>query len=101
MRTITLEEHYATPAFMDGPGHQINEEAEAARTHPRVAAGLTRPIEQLGVPLYLHPTPPSTSSGSSSAGPWTGTRACSWWSATWARPSRSCCPDSNEPCPRS
>ncbi|MFL6294480.1 MAG: hypothetical protein ACJ75M_01285, partial [Actinomycetes bacterium] len=26
-------------------------------------------------PLYLHPTPPSTSSGSSSAGPWTGTRA--------------------------
>jgi hypothetical protein len=23
MRTITLEEHYATPAFMDGPGRQI------------------------------------------------------------------------------
>ena len=31
MRTISLEEHYATPAFMDGPGHQIKEEAAAAR----------------------------------------------------------------------
>jgi uncharacterized protein len=47
MRTITLEEHYATPAFMDGPGRQIKQEAEAARAHPRVAAGLTRLIEQL------------------------------------------------------
>jgi predicted TIM-barrel fold metal-dependent hydrolase len=47
MRTITLEEHYATPAFMDGPGRQIKEEAEAARAHPQVAAGLARLIEQL------------------------------------------------------
>jgi uncharacterized protein len=47
MRTITLEEHYATPAFMDGPGRQIREQAEAARAHPQVAAGLTRLIEQL------------------------------------------------------
>jgi hypothetical protein len=30
MRTITLEEHYATPAFMDGPGRQIKEQAHAA-----------------------------------------------------------------------
>jgi uncharacterized protein len=47
MRTIALEEHYATPAFMDGPGHQIKQEAAAAHAHPQVAAGLTRLIEQL------------------------------------------------------
>jgi uncharacterized protein len=47
MRTIALEEHYATPAFMDGPGRQIRQEAEAARAHPQVAAGLARLIEQL------------------------------------------------------
>ena len=47
MRAIALEEHYATPAFMDGPGHQTKEEAEAARAHPQVTAGLTRLIEQL------------------------------------------------------
>jgi uncharacterized protein len=47
MRTITLEEHYATLAFMDGPGRQIKQEAEAAHAHPQVAAGLTRLIEQL------------------------------------------------------
>jgi uncharacterized protein len=47
MRTIALEEHYATPAFMDGPGRQIKEEAEAARAHPQVAAGLARLIDQL------------------------------------------------------
>ena len=28
MRAIALEEHYATPAFMDGPGHQTKEEAK-------------------------------------------------------------------------
>jgi hypothetical protein len=42
MRTITLEEHYATPVFMDGPGRQIKEQAEAVRAHPEVAAGLDR-----------------------------------------------------------
>ena len=47
MRAIALVEHYATPAFMDGPGHQTKEEAEAARAHPQVTAGLTRLIEQL------------------------------------------------------
>lgn len=47
MRTITLEEHYATRAFMDGPGRQIKQGAKAASAHPQVAAGLTRLIEQL------------------------------------------------------
>jgi uncharacterized protein len=47
MRAIALEEHYATPAFMDGPGRQIKEEAAAAHAHPQVAAGLARLIDQL------------------------------------------------------
>lgn len=29
MRTIALEEHFATPAFMDGPGRKLKERAEA------------------------------------------------------------------------
>jgi uncharacterized protein len=41
MRTIALEEHYATPAFMDGPGHQIKQEAAAAHAHPQVAGSPT------------------------------------------------------------
>ena len=67
MRAIALEEHYATPAFMDGPGHQTKEEAEAARAHPQVTAGLTRLIEQLcdigeaGSPTW---TPPVSTSRS-------------------------------------
>jgi hypothetical protein len=39
MRTIALEEHYATEAFMDGPVRGLKAQAEAARDHPRVAAG--------------------------------------------------------------
>src|SRR5215208_1387469 len=47
MRTITLEEHYATPAFMEGPGLDLKAQAEAARDHPQVAAGYAKLIEQL------------------------------------------------------
>jgi predicted TIM-barrel fold metal-dependent hydrolase len=47
MRTIALEEHYATEAFMEGPGRQLKEQAEAARDHPQVAAGYEKLIEQL------------------------------------------------------
>ena len=47
MRTITLEEHYATPAFMEGPGQDLKAQAEAARDHPRVAADFAKLIEQL------------------------------------------------------
>ena len=28
MKTITLEEHFATPAFLDGPGRDLKEQAE-------------------------------------------------------------------------
>jgi hypothetical protein len=47
MRTITLEEHYATPAFMEGPGRQIKDQAQGAHDHPQVAAKITQLIEQL------------------------------------------------------
>jgi uncharacterized protein len=47
MRTITLEEHYATEAFMEGPGQQLKAQAEAARNHPQVAAGYEKLIEEL------------------------------------------------------
>src|SRR5215216_3943505 len=46
MRTITLEEHYATPAFMEGPGRDLKAQAEAARGHPQVA-GFAKLIEEL------------------------------------------------------
>ncbi len=47
MRTITLEEHFATPGFMDGPGLQLKEQAQAAQAHPLVAGNLARLIGQL------------------------------------------------------
>jgi uncharacterized protein len=47
MRTITLEEHYATPAFMEGPGHQLKDQAQAAHAHPQVAAGITQLLDRL------------------------------------------------------
>ncbi len=47
MRTITLEEHYATPAFMEGPGRQLKDQAQAARAHPQVAAGIAQLLDRL------------------------------------------------------
>jgi predicted TIM-barrel fold metal-dependent hydrolase len=47
MRTITLEEHYATPAFMDGPGRQLKDYARAAQSHPQVATGMTQLLDLL------------------------------------------------------
>ena len=78
MRTITLEEHYATEAFMEGPGRELKAQAEAARDHPRVAAGYDKLIEQLCDlgDAYRAGTwrPQPTSYGSSSAGRSTATR---------------------------
>src|SRR5215217_1763413 len=47
MRTIALEEHFATEAFMEGPGRELRAMAEAARAHPKVAAGYARLVEGL------------------------------------------------------
>jgi hypothetical protein len=42
MRTIALEEHFATPAFMEGPGRKLKERAEALGGRlARVVAELT------------------------------------------------------------
>jgi len=38
LRTITLEEHYATRAFMDGPGRDLRALSEAARLNPQLSA---------------------------------------------------------------
>jgi uncharacterized protein len=47
MRTIGLEEHFATEEFMEGPGRLLREQADATRAHPRVAAGVARLVEGL------------------------------------------------------
>lgn len=47
LRTITLEEHYVTPAFMKGPGHQIKDQAQALHAHPQIVAGLTQLLDRL------------------------------------------------------
>ena len=47
MRTITLEEHYASPAFMEGPGSQLKQQAQAARTYPRTGMDMAQLVEQL------------------------------------------------------
>jgi len=47
MRTIALEEHFATEAFMEGPGRELRAMAEATRAHPKVAAGYSRLLEGL------------------------------------------------------
>jgi predicted TIM-barrel fold metal-dependent hydrolase len=47
MRTVAVEEHYATAAFMDGPGRQFAVLADSVREHPQVAAGYQLLIKQL------------------------------------------------------
>lgn len=45
MRTITLEEHYATPAYMEDPGRQLKESMQARPTHQ--APRLGQIVDQL------------------------------------------------------
>ena len=47
IRTIGLEEHYATPLFMEGPGSQLKAQAELAKDHPEVAGAYALLVEQL------------------------------------------------------
>ena len=47
MRTITLEEHYATPAFMDGPGRELGEQIRAGRGKSPMALINAHLIQQL------------------------------------------------------
>ena len=45
MRIITLEEHFATSAFMEGPGQQLKGLAQAAQAHPQMPASMSRFID--------------------------------------------------------
>ncbi|MGB7970070.1 MAG: amidohydrolase family protein [Methanobacterium sp.] len=47
IQTIGLEEHYATPLFMEGPGRQLKAQAELAKDHPEVAGAYALLVEQL------------------------------------------------------
>src|SRR5260370_37601952 len=47
MRTIALEGHCGSPAFMDGPGQQLRAQAQAAQAHPQVAGRINQLIAQL------------------------------------------------------
>lgn len=47
MRTLAPEEHYAAPAFTEGPGRDLKARAEAALDHPLVAAGYAKLTERL------------------------------------------------------
>lgn len=47
MRTVTLEEHFATSAFLEGPGRQLKDRAQAAHAHPLVASGMAQLIDRL------------------------------------------------------
>lgn len=47
MRTITLEEHYATTTFLDGPGRDLKGISNAARFNPHIAARFANLVEQL------------------------------------------------------
>jgi len=42
MRTITLEEHFATPAFMQGPGHGLSDAAQRGQTLSGMPDGFAR-----------------------------------------------------------
>ena len=47
LRTITLEEHFATAAFMEGPGRHLMAHREATRNQPGVAIGLPNLVGRL------------------------------------------------------
>ncbi len=44
-RTIALEEHFATPAYMEGPGHQMLERAEAGNSVPETRLLIERLLD--------------------------------------------------------
>ena len=47
LRTITLEEHYATPAFIEGPGRHLKQLGQAIQSGPRAAPGMAGVVDQL------------------------------------------------------
>ena len=47
LRTITLEEHYVTPAFMEGPGRELGERVRAAHAQSHMAPITAHLVDQL------------------------------------------------------
>jgi predicted TIM-barrel fold metal-dependent hydrolase len=47
LRTITLEEHYATPAFMEGPGRELGERTRAAHGQSQMGPITAHLVDQL------------------------------------------------------
>jgi predicted TIM-barrel fold metal-dependent hydrolase len=65
MRTITLEEHFASPAFMDGPGRPIREQAQSGLMIQRMDHTMTPERTKLKRPIgaYLRENVHYTFSG--------------------------------------
>jgi len=47
MRTITLEEHFVTPEFMQGPGHGLGERVHSIQGQPQMDPINARLVDQL------------------------------------------------------
>ncbi|GCE29392.1 amidohydrolase [Dictyobacter alpinus] len=47
LRTITLEEHYAIPALMQEPGHQLKDQAQVAQAHSQESASMKGLLDRL------------------------------------------------------
>jgi predicted TIM-barrel fold metal-dependent hydrolase len=47
LKTITLEEHFMTPAFMEGPGRELAERARSAQSQSPLAAINAQLVDQL------------------------------------------------------
>jgi uncharacterized protein len=47
LRAITLEEHYATPAFIEGPGRHLKQLGRAIQSGPPEAPGMAGVVDQL------------------------------------------------------
>ena len=59
MRTIALEEHFVTPAFMDGPGRRLKERAETSGGRSR-RLSLSLPTSAMAA--WRRWTPPKSTS---------------------------------------
>jgi predicted TIM-barrel fold metal-dependent hydrolase len=53
MRTITLEEHYATPAFVEGPGRHLRGDAELAAALCDVGDGRIAAMDAAGIDVQV------------------------------------------------
>jgi predicted TIM-barrel fold metal-dependent hydrolase len=53
MRTITLEEHFATPAYLDGPGRHIKEQPNIVEQLVDLAAGKIAAMDRAGITMQV------------------------------------------------